>query len=374
MISREKIATSKRWVVKIGSALLTADGKGLSHKVLSGWVEQMAALRHAGHEVVLVSSGAVAEGMSRMGWSTRPHNLNELQAAAAIGQMGLVHAWESCFQQYGLHTAQILLTRDDLDDRSRYLNARSTLRTLLELGVVPVVNENDTVTTDELRFGDNDTLAALVANLIEADLLVLLTDQDGLFDADPRFNPDATLINETRIDNPQLDEVAGGSVGGLGLGGMVTKVRAARLAARSGTGTVIAAGRQDRVVEAISRGDTIGTLLVPVQESQAARKRWLAGQLQPRGSLTLDDGAVKVLRKQGSSLLAVGVCGVKGDFSRGEAVVCLDLAGCEVARGLVNYDALETLKIMGKPSSQIESILGYIDEDELIHRDNLVLL
>ncbi|MCU7847341.1 MAG: glutamate 5-kinase [Candidatus Thiodiazotropha sp. (ex Lucinoma kastoroae)] len=374
MISREKIATSKRWVVKIGSALLTADGKGLSHKVLSGWVEQMAALRHAGHEVVLVSSGAVAEGMSRMGWSTRPHNLNELQAAAAIGQMGLVHAWESCFQQYGLHTAQILLTRDDLDDRSRYLNARSTLRTLLELGVVPVVNENDTVTTDELRFGDNDTLAALVANLIEADLLVLLTDQDGLFDADPRFNPDATLINETRIDNPQLDEVAGGSVGGLGLGGMVTKVRAARLAARSGTGTVIAAGRQDRVVEAISRGDTIGTLLVPVQESQAARKRWLAGQLQPRGSLTLDDGAVNVLRKQGSSLLAVGVCGVKGDFSRGEAVVCLDLAGCEVARGLVNYDALETLKIMGKPSSQIESILGYIDEDELIHRDNLVLL
>ncbi|MCU7875192.1 MAG: glutamate 5-kinase [Candidatus Thiodiazotropha sp. (ex. Lucinoma kazani)] len=374
MISREKIATSKRWVVKIGSALLTANGKGLSHKVLSGWVEQMAALRHAGHEVVLVSSGAVAEGMSRMGWRTRPHNLNELQAAAAIGQMGLVHAWESCFQQYGLHTAQILLTRDDLDDRSRYLNARSTLRTLLELGVVPVVNENDTVTTDELRFGDNDTLAALVANLIEADLLVLLTDQDGLFDADPRFNPDATLINETRIDNPQLDEVAGGSVGGLGLGGMVTKVRAARLAARSGTGTVIAAGRQDRVVEAISRGDTIGTLLVPVQESQAARKRWLAGQLQPRGSLTLDDGAVNVLRKQGSSLLAVGVCGVKGDFSRGEAVVCLDLAGCEVARGLVNYDALETLKIMGKPSSQIESILGYIDEDELIHRDNLVLL
>ncbi|MCU7929384.1 MAG: glutamate 5-kinase [Candidatus Thiodiazotropha sp. (ex Codakia rugifera)] len=374
MISREKIATSKRWVVKIGSALLTANGKGLSHQVLSGWVEQMAALRHAGHEVVLVSSGAVAEGMSRMGWRTRPHNLNELQAAAAIGQMGLVHAWEACFQQYGLHTAQILLTRDDLDDRSRYLNARSTLRTLLELGVVPVVNENDTVTTDELRFGDNDTLAALVANLIEADLLVLLTDQDGLFDADPRFNPDASLINETRVDNPQLDEVAGGSAGGLGLGGMVTKVRAARLAARSGTGTVIAAGRQDRVVEAISRGDTIGTLLVPVQEPQAARKRWLAGQLQPRGSLTLDDGAVNVLRKQGSSLLAVGVCGVKGDFSRGEAVVCLDLAGCEVARGLVNYNALETLKIMGKPSSQIESILGYIDEDELIHRDNLVLL
>ncbi|MES9988699.1 MAG: glutamate 5-kinase [Candidatus Thiodiazotropha endolucinida] len=374
MISREKIATSKRWVIKIGSALLTADGKGISHGVLAGWVEQMAALRHAGHEILLVSSGAVAEGMSRMGWSNRPHNLNELQAAAAIGQMGLVHAWEACFQKYGLHTAQILLTRNDLDDRSRYLNARSTLRTLLELGVVPVVNENDTVTTDELRFGDNDTLAALVANLIEADLLVLLTDQEGLFDADPRFNPSASLIHETRVDNPQLDAVAGGSVGGLGLGGMVTKVRAARLAARSGTGTVIASGLRNRVVEAISRGETVGTLLVPVQEPQAARKRWLAGQLQPRGSLVLDDGAVRVLREQGSSLLAVGVSRVNGDFARGEVVVCLDRAGSEVARGLVNYNAQETLRIMGKPSHRIEELLGYVDEDELIHRDNLVLL
>ncbi|MBT3016227.1 MAG: glutamate 5-kinase [Candidatus Thiodiazotropha sp. (ex Clathrolucina costata)] len=374
MISREKIATSKRWVIKIGSALLTADGKGISHGVLAGWVEQMAALRHVGHEILLVSSGAVAEGMSRMGWSNRPHNLNELQAAAAIGQMGLVHAWEACFQKYGLHTAQILLTRNDLDDRSRYLNARSTLRTLLELGVVPVVNENDTVTTDELRFGDNDTLAALVANLIEADLLVLLTDQEGLFDADPRFNPSASLIHETRVDNPQLDTVAGGSVGGLGLGGMVTKVRAARLAARSGTGTVIASGLRNRVVEAISRGETVGTLLVPVQEPQAARKRWLAGQLQPRGSLVLDDGAVRVLREQGSSLLAVGVSRVNGDFARGEVVVCLDRAGSEVARGLVNYNAQETLRIMGKPSHRIEELLGYVDEDELIHRDNLVLL
>jgi len=373
MISREKIATARRWVIKIGSALLTADGKGLSHPVLNGWVGQMAALRHAGHEVVLVSSGAVAEGMSRMGWRRRPRNLNELQAAAAIGQMGLVHAWEACFQQYGLHTAQILLTRDDLADRSRYLNARSTLRTLLELGVVPVVNENDTVTTDELRFGDNDTLAALVANLIEAELLVLLTDQEGLFDADPRFNSEATLIDETRVDNPQLDSVAGGSASGLGLGGMVTKVRAARLAARSGASTVIASGRRERVVETISRGERVGTLLVPVQEPQAARKRWLAGQLQVRGSLTLDDGAVRVLREQGSSLLAVGVCGVEGSFARGEAVVCRDRSGREVARGLVNYDAQETARIMGQPSSRIESILGYVDEEELIHRDNLVL-
>ncbi len=373
MISREKIATSRRWVVKIGSALLTADGKGLSRQVLQSWVEQLAALRHAGHEVVVVSSGAVAEGMSRMGWQRRPHNLNELQAAAAIGQMGLVHAWEACFQQFDLHTAQVLLTRDDLADRSRYLNARSTLRTLLELGVVPVVNENDTVTTDELRFGDNDTLAALVANLIEAELLVLLTDQEGLFDADPRFHADARLIDETRVDNPQLDSVAGGSASGLGMGGMVTKVRAARLAARSGAGTVIASGRRERVVESISRGEQVGTLLVPVQEPQAARKRWLAGQLQVRGSLTLDDGAVRVLREQGSSLLAVGVCSVKGDFARGEAVVCLDQSGREVARGLVNYDAQETARIKGQPSHKIEAILGYVDEDELIHRDNLVL-
>jgi len=374
MISRKKIAAARRWVIKIGSALLTADGKGLSHEVLAVWVEQMAALRRAGHEVVLVSSGAVAEGMSRMGWRARPHNLNELQAAAAIGQMGLVRAWEACFQRHGLHTAQILLTRDDLADRSRYLNARSTLRTLLKLGVVPVVNENDTVTTDELRFGDNDTLAALVANLIESELLVLLTDQEGLFDADPRFNPQARLIRETRVDNPQLDAVAGGSAGGLGLGGMATKVRAARLAARSGAGTVIASGRRSKVLEAVGRGEDVGTLLVPAQEPQAARKRWLAGQLQPRGSLTLDEGAVRVLRERGSSLLAVGVSYVRGDFARGEVVVCLDPAGREVARGLVNYDAQETARIMGKPSSQIERLLGYVDEEELIHRDNLVLL
>ncbi|MET0066561.1 MAG: glutamate 5-kinase [Candidatus Thiodiazotropha sp.] len=374
MISRDRIASSKRWVIKIGSALLTSDGKGLSHELLATWVEQMAQLRHAGHEVVLVSSGAVAEGMSRMGWRSRPRNLNELQAAAAIGQMGLVHAWEACFQKFDLHTAQVLLTRDDLENRARYLNARSTLRTLLELGVVPVVNENDTVTTDELRFGDNDTLAALVANLIEANLLILLTDQEGLFDADPRFNPAATLIRETRVDNPQLDAVAGGSASGLGLGGMVTKVRAARLAARSGTATVIASGRRERVIDAISRGHETGTLLIPVQEPQAARKRWLAGQLQPRGILTLDEGAVRVLREQGSSLLAVGVCAVKGSFARGEAVTCQDQAGCEVARGLVNYNAQETQKIMGVPSHRIEQVLGFVDEDELIHRDNLVLL
>jgi len=268
----------------------------------------------------------------------------------------------------------VLLTRDDLADRERYLNARSTLRALLSLGVIPVVNENDTVATDELRFGDNDTLAALVANLIEAELLVLLTDQDGLFDRDPRFQPDAALIAETRVDNPQLDAVAGGSVTGLGTGGMVTKVRAARLAARSGTPTIIAPGRGANVLTRIQTGEQVGTLLAPVQEAQAARKQWLAGQLQVRGRLTLDQGAVMALRTQGKSLLAVGVRAVQGAFARGEVVACVDEQGREVARGLVNYDAQETARIKGQPSSRFEEILGYVDDAELIHRDNLVLL
>jgi glutamate 5-kinase len=368
------IPFTRRWVVKIGSALLTRDGAGLDRAMLVPWVEQMALRRLAGNEVVLVSSGAVAEGMARMHWATRPKALHELQAAAAIGQMGLVRAYEDCFQARGLHTAQVLLTRDDLADRARYLNARSTLRTLLRLGVVPVINENDTVATDELRFGDNDTLAALVANLIQADLLVLLTDQDGLFDRDPRGDPDARLIGEARVDDPQLDRVARGSQSGLGTGGMVTKVRAARLAARSGTPTVIAPGRGEDVLTRIGRGESVGTLLVPSQGPQAARKQWLAGHLQVRGRLTLDAGAVRALREKGTSLLAVGVKDVQGSFNRGEVVACLDELGAEVARGLVNYDVQEVARIKGQPSHRFESILGYLDEEELIHRDNLVLV
>jgi glutamate 5-kinase len=374
MISRESISSTHRWVVKIGSALLTRDGQGLEREMLVPWVSQMAARRLAGHEVVLVSSGAVAEGMARMGWRQRPKTLHELQAAAAIGQMGLVRAYEDCFQACGMHTAQVLLTRDDLADRSRYLNARSTLRTLLRLGVIPVINENDTVATDELRFGDNDTLAALVANLIEADLLILLTDQDGIFDQDPRRNPDARLIAETWVDDQQLDQVAGGSVTGLGTGGMVTKVRAARLAARSGTPTIIAPGRGDQVLTRIGRGESVGTLLIPFQGPQAARKQWLAGHLQVRGRLILDAGAVRALREKGTSLLAVGVRGVQGSFNRGEVVACVDEAGQEIARGLVNYDADDATRIKGHSSALFESILGYLDDDELIHRDNLVLL
>jgi glutamate 5-kinase len=374
MISRAMIPFTRRWVVKIGSALLTRDGAGLERSMPAPWVEQISARRMAGNEVVLVSSGAVAEGMARMGWQARPKALHALQAAAAIGQMGLVRAYEDCFQARGLHTAQVLLTHDDLADRARYLNARSTLRTLLKLGVIPVINENDTVATDELRFGDNDTLAALVANLIQADLLVLLTDQDGLFDRDPRAHADACLIPETRVDDPQLDQVAGGSVTGLGTGGMVTKVRAARLAARSGTPTVIAPGRGEDVLRRIGEGEGVGTLLVPFQGPQAARKQWLAGHLQVRGRLTLDAGAVSALREKGTSLLAVGVKEVQGTFNRGEVVACVDESGCEVARGLVNYDVQEVTTVKGQPSSRFEAILGYIDEQELIHRDNLVLL
>jgi len=373
MSSRAAAARARRWVVKIGSSLLTADGKGLDLATLAVWVDQMAGRVGQGGELLIVSSGAVAEGMSRMGWSKRPKTLHELQAAAAIGQMGLVRAWESCFQQRGLHTAQVLLTHDDLTDRRRYLNARSTLLTLLGLGVVPVINENDAVANEELRFGDNDTLAALVANLVEADLLILMTDQAGLFDSDPRSHPGARLIGEARADDPLLDQVAGDSVSGLGRGGMVTKVRAARLAARSGTATLIAGGREPAVLTRVAAAESLGTLILPAQGPVAARKRWLAGHLQVRGRLVLDAGAVRVLRESGKSLLPVGVGAVEGDFSRGEVVSCVDENGREVARGLVNYSSDETRRILRLPSYRIGEVLGYVDEEELIHRDNLVL-
>jgi glutamate 5-kinase len=363
----------RRWVIKIGSALVTADGKGLDRDALRLWVDQIADMRVAGDAVVIVSSGAVAEGLKRMGWAQRPGSLHELQAAAAIGQMGLVQAWESCFQRRGLHTAQVLLTHDDLSDRRRYLNARSTLRALVSFGVVPVVNENDAVANEELRFGDNDTLAALVANLVEADVLVLLTDQDGLYDADPRVNPHAALIGHAKAGDPALDGMAGGG-GLLGQGGMQTKLRAARLAARSGASTVIAHGRQADVLRRLQAGERVGTLLTSTQQPEAARKRWLAGQLQARGQLELDPGAVKVLCEAGRSLLAVGVRAVRGNFRRGELVACVDGDGREVARGLVNYSADEARRIQGQPSSAIEALLGYVDEEELIHRDNLVLV
>ncbi len=372
--SREELRTARRWVVKIGSALLTADGRGLDAEGIAGWVRQLAALRQRGIELVLVSSGAVAEGMTRLGWKTRPHAIHQLQAAAAVGQMGLVQAYESQFQRYGLHTAQVLLGHDDISARDRYLNARSALATLIGLGVVPVVNENDTVVTEEIRFGDNDTLGALVANLIDADLLVILTDQQGLYERDPRMDPEAPLVSRAQAADSRLDAFAGGSSGALGRGGMLTKLRAARLAARSGADTVIVGGRIEDVLLRLAEGEALGTLLVAEQHPLAARKQWLAGLLQTTGVLTLDPGAVRVIREQGRSLLPVGVRQVAGRFRRGDLVSCVDEAGIEVARGLVNYGIDEAARIIGHGSARLEALLGYQGDEELIHRDNLVVL
>lgn len=373
-MTRQTLTQATRWVIKIGSALLTSDGQGLNRPGIAAWVQQIAQLRQAGMEIMLVSSGAVAEGMARLGWKERPHALHELQAAAAVGQMGLVQAYETEFQKYGLQTAQVLLTHDDLANRKRYLNARSTLRTLLDMGVVPVINENDTVVFEEIKFGDNDTLGALVTNLIEADHLIILTDQQGLFDKNPREHADAKLISEAQAEDTSLDAMVSSKSGSLGRGGMYTKLRAARLAARSGASTAIAYGRMDNSLLRLRAAENIGTYLVATQVPVAARKQWLAGHLQLRGRLTIDAGAAKVLKQQGKSLLAVGVKAVSGDFMRGEVVACVDELGSEIARGLVNYSAEEINRIKGQPSDRIESILGYLDEPELIHRDNLVLI
>ncbi|WP_227370308.1 glutamate 5-kinase [Halomonas sp. M20] len=370
---REALVKARRVVVKIGSALLTNDGRGLDEPAIGGWVDQIAALHARGIEVVLVSSGAVAAGMVRLGWRARPSTVRELQAAAAVGQTGLSQCYEGHFARHGLHSAQILLTHDDLSNRKRYLNARSALSTLVSLRVIPVINENDTVVTDEIRFGDNDTLGALVANLLEAEALIILTDQEGLFDADPRLQPDAQLIGEGRADDPRLIAMAG-SGGALGRGGMTTKVRAAQLAARSGAVTAIASGRQPDVLIRLAEGESLGTLLHPEHAPLAARKRWLAGRLQVRGSLTLDAGATNVLRERGSSLLPVGVKALSGRFVRGDMVVCLDEQGEQVAKGLVNYGSDEAARILGQPSHRIEGLLGYMEAPELIHRDNLVIL
>lgn len=370
---RQALTQSRRILVKIGSALLTNDGQGLDVAAIEGWVAQMAQLRTQGHELLLVTSGSVAEGMARLGWKQRPKSVHELQAAAAVGQMGLIQTWETAFKKHGINSAQILLTHDDLSNRKRYLNARSALRTLLDLGVVPIINENDTVATDEIRFGDNDTLGALVTNLLEVDTLVLLTDQFGLFDADPRENPNANLISEGRAQDPALLAVAGDG-GALGRGGMFTKVRAARLAARSGARTVILGGRTEQALIRLFAGENLGTLLLPDDEPITARKRWLAGHLQEKGVLVLDSGASQAVQLQGKSLLPVGVKEVRGRFARGELVVCVDETEQRLAKGLINYSSNEARLLAGQPSNQIERILGYVEATELIHRDNLVVI
>lgn len=361
-------------VVKVGSSLVTNNGNGLDREAIAAWAAQISALVKNGKQVVLVSSGAVAEGMQRLGWKKRPTEVNELQAAAAVGQMGLVQMYETCFSQHDLHTAQVLLTHEDLADRKRYLNARSTLRTLLSLNVIPIINENDTVVTDEIRFGDNDTLGSLVANLIEADTLVILTDQQGLYSADPRKNPDAEFIQHAVAGNASLEKMAGGAGSSVGTGGMLTKILAAKRAAKSGASTIIASGRESNVLVRLAAGEVVGTHLTATEIKINARKQWMADHLQLRGRLVLDEGALKVISQDGKSLLPIGVVAVEGVFERGEVVACCDAQGKEIARGLVNYSANEVQRIMRKPSTQIESILGYIEENELIHRDNLVLL
>lgn len=370
--SRDKIKASKRWVVKIGSALITDKGCGLKHERLNTWIAQIAELGKRGIEVVIVSSGAVAEGIARLGWKQRPTQVHQLQAAAAVGQMGLIQAYEVGFQKYGKHTAQILLTHEDVANRERYLNARTSINTLIGLGVIPVINENDSVATEEIRFGDNDTLAGMVANLIEADVLVLLTDQDGLYTADPNRDNNAELISEASVNDTKLDTYAGEG-GALGRGGMRTKIKAARIAARSGSQTVIAPGNEHNVILRIAEAEEIGTLLTGTEETVNARRLWLAGQGKMNGSVSIDDGAVRALKENNKSLLPVGIKSVNGEFNRGEVIACLDMNGKEIARGLTNYNSAQAKMILGKSSQDIKKLFGNLEDDEFIHRDNLLV-
>jgi glutamate 5-kinase len=368
------VPAARRIVVKVGSSLVTDGGRGVDAEAIGNWARQLAALAGQGRELLMVSSGAVAEGMKRLGWGARPTELHELQAAAAVGQMGLVQMYETRLAAHGMRSAQVLLTHADLADRERYLNARSTLLTLLSLGVIPVINENDTVVNDEIKFGDNDTLGALVANLVDADAYVILTDQRGLYSSDPRKDPGARFIDEAQAGDPVLEEMAGGAGSAIGRGGMLTKVLAARRAARSGTSTVIAWGRESDVLLRLAAGERIGTALVAATPKLAARKQWMLDHLQLRGAVVVDAGAVAKLRDEGKSLLPIGITEVQGEFARGDVIAVRAPEGAELARGLANYSASETRLIARKPSSQIESLLGYANEAEMIHRDNLVLV
>ena len=364
---------AQRIVVKVGSSLVTNEGRGLDEVAIGEWCRQLAALARDGREVVMVSSGAIAEGMKRLGWNTRPREIHELQAAAAVGQMGLAQMYETKLRENGMGSAQILLTHADLADRERYLNARSTLLTLLKLRVLPVINENDTVVNDEIKFGDNDTLGALVANLVEADALIILTDQKGLYTADPRRDPSATFVHAARAGDPTLEVMAGGAGSSIGRGGMITKILAAKRAAGSGASTVIAWGREPGVLIRLSQGEAIGTLLTARTQKQQARKQWMADHLQLRGSVSVDDGASRKLLQEGKSLLPIGMTSVSGDFARGDVIAVRDSSGQEIARGLANYASAEARLLCRKPSSEFEALLGYAAEPEMVHRDNLVL-
>jgi glutamate 5-kinase len=364
---------ARRIVVKVGSSLVTNDGRGLDEAAIGEWCRQLSLLVRGGRELIMVSSGAIAEGMKRLGWRTRPSEIHELQAAAAVGQMGLAQMYETKLREHGLGSAQVLLTHADLADRERYLNARSTLLTLLRLGVVPVINENDTVVTDEIKFGDNDTLGALVANLVEADALVILTDQNGLYTADPRRDPKASFVHQAKAGDPALEAMAGGAGSSLGRGGMITKILAAKRAAGSGASTVIAWGREPDALLRLTQGEAIGTLLIAPTQKNQARKQWMADHLQLRGAVTVDPGAVHQLRAGGKSLLPIGMTAVEGDFSRGDVIAVRDPQGLEIARGLANYASTEARLICRKPSGEFKKLLGYVAEPEMVHRDNLVL-
>ncbi len=368
------LRNAKRIVVKVGSSLVTNEGRGLDENAIGEWCRQMSLLVRSGCEVIMVSSGAIAEGMKRLGWTVRPHEIHELQAAAAVGQMGLAQMYETKLRENGLRSAQVLLTHADLADRERYLNARSTLLTLLKLGVLPVINENDTVVNDEIKFGDNDTLGALVANLVEADALIILTDQKGLYRADPRKDPGAEFVHEAKAGDPVLEAMAGSVGSSLGRGGMITKILAAKRAAGSGASTVIAWGREPDILLRLSQGEPIGTLLVAQTQKTQARKQWIADHLQLRGSVVVDAGAAAKLRAEGKSLLPIGMTAVVGDFSRGDVIAIRDTEGVEVARGLANYASSEARLICRKPSAEFEKLLGYLAEPEMVHRDNLVLM
>ena len=372
-VTAQVLRDAKRIVVKVGSSLVTNEGRGLDEVAIGEWCRQMSILVRSGREVIMVSSGAIAEGMKRLGWSSRPHEIHELQAAAAVGQMGLAQMYETKLRENGLGSAQVLLTHADLADRERYLNARSTLLTLLKLGVVPVINENDTVVNDEIKFGDNDTLGALVANLVEADALVILTDQKGLFTSDPRKAVGAAFVHEAKAGDPALEAMAGGAGSSLGRGGMITKILAAKRAAGSGASTVIAWGREENVLVRLTQGESIGTLLVAQTQKTHARKQWIADHLQMRGSVMVDDGAVAKVRDEGKSLLPIGMVSVEGDFSRGDVIAIRDSHGAEMARGLANYASAEARLICRRPSNEFKKLLGYAAEPEMVHRDNLVL-
>lgn len=373
MTSHSILQSATRIVVKVGSSLVTNEGRGLDERAIGEWSRQLAVLAHGGREVIMVSSGAIAEGMKRLGWTQRPHAIHELQAAAAVGQMGLAQMYETKLRQNGLGSAQVLLTHADLADRERYLNARSTLLTLLRLQVVPVINENDTVVNDEIKFGDNDTLGALVANLVEADALIILTDQKGLYTADPRRDDTAQFVHEAKAGDPALEAMAGGAGSSIGKGGMITKILAAKRAAGSGASTVIAWGREPDVLLRLASGESLGTLLVAQTQKKQARKQWMADHLQLRGAVVVDGGAAAKVRDEGKSLLPIGMTAVEGDFSRGDVIAVRDASGVEIARGLANYAAAEARLLCRKPSAEFERLLGYAAEPEMVHRDNMVL-